>query len=96
MKRRMISVIAGTLIVLLSTNVLAANLDDGIWSYGGHHEIKNWGAFSNYWHPTERHWSRVVRHSDSKANKAYANADKTSEAFINTKVGEKASFYRGF
>lgn len=54
------------------------------------------GAFSNYWQPTEKHWSQVVRHSDSESDKGYADADKTSKAFLNTSIGEKVSFYRGF
>ncbi len=96
MKKKWLSVCAVALVVLFSSNALAASLNDGVWSYGGHHEIGNWGAFSNYWHPTEKHWSRVVRHSDSKAVKAYAEAELTSKAFVNTKIGEKVSFYRGF
>lgn len=96
MKKKWLSVFAVALVVLFSSNSLAANLDDGVWSYGGHHEIGNWGAFSNYWHPTEKHWSQVVRHSDSESDKGYADADKTSKAFLNTSIGEKVSFYRGF
>lgn len=47
MKKKWLSVFAVALVVLFSSNALAANLDDGVWSYGGHHEIGNWGAFSN-------------------------------------------------
>lgn len=45
MKRKWLSVFAVALVVLFSSNALAANLDDGVWSYGGHHEIGNWGGF---------------------------------------------------
>ena len=71
--------------------ILAAqNIYGGVWSYGGHHDPNNWGAFSNYYHRSRSHWSNVVRASYSEKG---PNA--TSYAFINTSVGEVAYFYCG-
>ncbi|TFU95531.1 lactococcin 972 family bacteriocin [Granulicatella sp. WM01] len=67
----------------------------GIWSYGGHHDSDNWGAFSNYYHRTVTHWSEVVRHRDSKAKNVTALLGNTSKAFINTFWGEHVSFGAG-
>jgi lactococcin 972 family bacteriocin len=72
------------------------SVQGGEWSYGGHHDPSNWGAFSNYYHGSKWHWSKVVRHSDSKSNRGTATAGNTSKAFVNTKVGEKVSFDFGF
>lgn len=95
-KKRLLFLVVAFVLTVFSSSAFAASLDDGVWSYGGHHEIGNWGAFSNYWHPTEYYWSRVVRQSDSNYDKKYAVADDTSRAFINTQIGEVAYFYRGF
>lgn len=82
--------------LLTSVAFASVEVDGGIWSYGGVHEVGNWGAFSNYYHPSRYHYSRVVRGSDSKANTKYAGAGNTSRAFLNTSIGEKAYFYYGF
>jgi len=82
--------------LLTSVAFASAEVDGGILSYGGVHEIGNWGAFSNYYHPSRYHYSKVVIGSDSKFNTDYANAGQTSKAFIHTKFGEKAYFYYGF
>ncbi|MGV3353454.1 lactococcin 972 family bacteriocin [Streptococcus orisratti] len=80
----------------IAPGVLAAqNIYGGVWSYGGHHDPSNWGAFSNYYHRTRRHWSNVIRASDSKANYSEVGANATSTAFINTSVGEVAYFNCG-
>ncbi|HEL2413439.1 TPA: lactococcin 972 family bacteriocin [Streptococcus suis] len=80
----------------IAPGVLAAqNIYGGVWSYGGHHDPNNWGAFSNYYHRTRRHWSNVIRASDSKANYSEVGANATSTAFINTSVGEVAYFNCG-
>lgn len=86
-----------SIISVATTTVLAAKeVGGGIWSYGGHHDFYNWGAFSNYWHPSKKHNSTVVRASDAQCDKKYAGAGGTSKAFINTKIGEVAYFYYGF
>lgn len=76
--------------------VFAQSVMGGQWSYGGHHDPRNWGAFSNYWHPSRSHSSVVIRHSDSRSNRGYAGSDETSYAFIHTQYGEGASFDIGF
>ncbi|WP_407932818.1 lactococcin 972 family bacteriocin [Granulicatella seriolae] len=88
--------LVAALLLSFLTPVLAVSVQGGEWSYGGHHDPVNWGAFSNYYHPTRHHWSSVVRHSDSKSSKGYAGAGGTSKAFVNTQVGEGASFDFGF
>lgn len=82
--------------LLTSVAFASVEVDGGIWSYGGVHEVGNWGAFSNYYHPSRYHYSRVVRGSDSIADTKYASAGKTSRAFLNTSIGEKAYFDYGF
>ncbi|WP_282930164.1 lactococcin 972 family bacteriocin [Anaerococcus sp. Marseille-Q7828] len=82
--------------LLTSVAFASVEVDGGIWSYGGVHEVGNWGAFSNYYHPSRYHYSRVVRGRDSKDDTKYAGAGNTSQAFIHTKIGEKAYFYYGF
>ncbi|WP_373192534.1 lactococcin 972 family bacteriocin [Enterococcus sp. RIT-PI-f] len=81
---------------LLAFATPAFAVQGGNWSYGGHHDPTNWGAFSNYYHPTRWHWSSVTRHRDSRSNRGTANANATSRAFINTNLGERASFDFGF
>ena len=82
--------------LLTSVAFASVKVDGGVWSYGAVHEVGNWGAFSNYYHPSRYHHSTVVRGRDSKAITKYAGADQTSRAFVNTNVGEKAYFYYGF
>ncbi|CYU76466.1 lactococcin 972 family bacteriocin [Streptococcus suis] len=84
------TLLLGTLIAPLT--VLAAPYLGGNWSYGGHHDPNNWGAFSNFYHPSSSHWSRVVRDSDSSSRKGTAGPGGTSRAFINTNLGEVAYF----
>ena len=92
---RILSIISLTTI-LSSVAFASVEVDGGVWSYGGVHKANDWGAFSNYYHPNRYHHSRVVRGRDSQSDTAYAGAGKTSQAFINTKIGEKAYFYYGF
>lgn len=98
MKNKLTKILAVLSLTTLMSSVAFASVqvDGGIWSYGGVHEVGNWGAFSNYYHPSRYHYSRVVRGSDSKSDTKYAGADKTSRAFLNTSIGEKAYFYYGF
>lgn len=94
-KKLAISFLSLSLLGAVSTTVLADDYLGGVWSYGGHHDPFDWGAFSNYYHRTVQHWSQVVRHSDSGKSLVKAEAGETSKAFINTSVGEKASFDAG-
>lgn len=98
MKKKIITglFIATTLLAFATPALAAVDVQGGSWSYGGHHDPSNWGAFSNYYHPSKWHWSSVVRHRDSKSSRGTASAGGTSKAFINTKVGEKVSFDFGF
>lgn len=81
---------------MMSTVYAAKNVNGGVWSYGGHHDPSNWGAFSNYYHKSKNHWSSVTRHSDSVNDIDHAVKGKTSMAFLNTKLGEKCDFDYGF
>ena len=52
-------VVASSLAVLafsLALPVLAVSHRGGEWTYGGHHDPNNWGAFSNYYHGSRDHW----------------------------------------
>lgn len=96
--RKILSIaVFAAVIMLLATPVFAAvHVDGGTWAYGGWHEPGNWGAFSNYYHPSRWHWSSVVRGSDAKSDRGTAGAGYTSEAFINTDIGEHVDFDYGF
>lgn len=81
----------GSLALTCSVPVLAAP-NGGHWSYGGHHDPYNWGAFSNYYHADYSHWSTVVRQRDSRSSYGDAAPKHTSRAFINTHFGEHVWF----
>ena len=93
--KRILSIVSLTTF-LSSVAFASVKVDGGVWSYGGVHNPGDWGAFSNYYHPSRYHYSEVVRGSDSKADRKYNYAGKTSYAFLNTKIGEKAYFDYGF
>ncbi|KPG69479.1 hypothetical protein A5886_001960 [Enterococcus sp. 8G7_MSG3316] len=88
--------VATTIFSLAAPAFAAVSVQGGTWSYGGQHNPTNWGAFSNYYHKDKWHWSSVVRHRDLKSNKGTASKGGTSKAFVNTNLGEKASFDFGF
>ena len=91
------AIVIFSICVLFSLTVFAGeSVDGGYWSYGGYHDPSNWGAFSNYYHPTRWHWSSVVRDSDAESNRGTASAGYTSKAFINCAVGEYVKFDSGF
>lgn len=92
-------VVASSLAVLafsLALPVLAASHRGGEWTYGGHHNPNNWGAFSNYYHGSTYHWSYVGSTSRNNQRTIYARAQRTSYAFINTTVGEHVVFDAGW
>lgn len=74
------------------TIVHAVDYKGGTWTYGGHHEVGNWGPFSNFYHETQYHSSSVVSEADSTSDYAEAAAKYTSKAFINTYIGEPVKF----
>lgn len=92
MKKVIISFICCLVTVMLAVPVLAESRYGGNWSYGGHHDPNNWGAFSNYYHDYSNHWSSVSRASDSVGRTGYSGPHGTSTAFINTQFGETAYF----
>lgn len=98
MKKHGFFLVCSTLLFVftLIVPVKAIPVQGGNWVYGGHHDIMNWGAFSQYDHPSRRHWSSVKRGSDGKRVVDYAGADAKSYAFINTSVGEYVDFDFGF
>lgn len=62
----------------------------GTWTYGANHAPNNWGAYSEYYHPSRWHWSDVSSSSDYDYRAAGARY--TSRSFINTYVEEVADF----
>ncbi|MBF6625189.1 lactococcin 972 family bacteriocin [Aerococcaceae bacterium zg-BR9] len=74
------------LIFSITIPVLVVSHYGGEWTYGGHHDPNNWGAFSNYYHGTSWHWSYVGSASRNHQRTAYADARSTSYAFINTDI----------
>lgn len=96
-KKMLLSFLLIAAIIIIPTfSVLAVSVQGGEWTYGGHHELHNWGAFSNYYHPDRYHWSYVESLDRSNSNKGYADAGYTSHAYINTWVGERCAFDFGF
>lgn len=92
-------VVVASLVVLsfsVALPVLAASHRGGEWTYGGHHDPNNWGAFSNYYHGTQHHWSYVGSTIRNNQRTVYAGARSTSYAFINTNVGEHVVFDAGW
>ncbi|NYS49375.1 lactococcin 972 family bacteriocin [Streptococcus danieliae] len=76
--------------------VSAVSHRGGEWTYGAHHNPNNWGAFSNYYHGGQHHWSYVGSTARNNQRTAYAGAHATSYAFINTNVGEYVVFDAGW
>lgn len=76
--------------------VLAVAHRGGEWTYGGHHNPGNWGAFSNYYHGSRWHWSYVGSNVRNRSHRATAYAGNHSYAFINTNVGESVVFDAGW
>lgn len=66
--------------------------DGGVWTYGA----TNGGAFSNYYHGSKYHSSTVVSRWNSRSNRGYAYAGRTSYAYIPTKWGEQVAFYYNY
>lgn len=64
----------------------------GVWTYGA----SNGGAYSNYYHGSKYHSSTVVSRKNSNSSKGYANAGRTSYAYIRTTWGEQAAFYYNY
>lgn len=93
------TVVASSLAVLafsLASPVLAISLRGGEWTYGGHHDPINWGAFSNYYHGSRFHWAYVgsIRRDNQKL--VYAGARGEAYAFVNTYFGEQVTFDAGW
>ena len=92
-------VVASSLVVLafsLASPVLALSFRGGEWTYGGHHDPNNWGAFSNYYHGSEDHWAYVGSNGRDNQKTAYAGAHSAAYAFINTNFGEQVTFDAGW
>ena len=92
-------VVASSLAVLafsLALPVLAVSHRGGEWTYGGHHDPNNWGAFSNYYHGSEDHWAYVGSNGRDNQKTAYAGAHSAAYAFINTNFGEQVTFDAGW
>ncbi|PZO95728.1 lactococcin 972 family bacteriocin [Streptococcus halichoeri] len=83
------------LLLTIALPVLAASHQGGVWTYGGHHDPNNWGAFSNYYHRSSWHWSYVGSTARNNQRTATAGARSTSYAFINTNFGEQVVFDAG-
>lgn len=84
------------LLAATTTSAFAIYVGGGQWTYGGHHDPKNWGAFSDYHHAVKYHWSSVSSAERKLADKDCAEAGYTSHAFINTNLGEVVYFDYGF
>ncbi|MGT2784912.1 lactococcin 972 family bacteriocin [Streptococcus merionis] len=93
------TVIATALTILMfsvALPVLAVSHRGGEWNYGGHHDPDNWGAFSNYYHATNYHWSYVGSTGRANERTVYAGARSAAHAFINTNFGEHVNFDAGW
>lgn len=92
-------VVASSLAVLafsLALPVLAVSHRGGEWSYGGHHDPNNWGAFSNYYHGSRDHWAYVGSNGCDNQKTAYTGARSVAYAFVNTNFGEQVTFDAGW
>lgn len=92
-------VVASSLAVLafsLALPVLAVSHRGGEWSYGGHHDPNNWGAFSNYYHGSRDHWAYVGSNGCDNQKTAYTGARSVAYAFVNTNFGEQLTFDAGW
>ena len=92
---RIRKVVASSLAVLafsLALPVLAVSHRGGEWTYGGHHDPNNWGAFSNYYHGSRDHWAN----GRDNQKTPYAGARSAAYAFVNTNFGEQLTFDAGW
>lgn len=92
-------VVASSLAVLafsLALPVLAVSHRGGEWTYGGHHDPYNWGAFSNYYHGSQYHWAYVGSNERNNQKTVYAGAHSAAYAFVNTNLGERITFDAGW
>ncbi|MFA9414225.1 lactococcin 972 family bacteriocin [Streptococcus sp. E29BA] len=92
-------VVASSLAVLafsLALPVLAVSHLGGEWTYGGHHDPNNWGAFSNYYHGSQYHWAYVGSKGRNNQKTTYAGAHSAAYAFVNTNFGEPVTFDAGW
>ncbi|ASW49687.2 MULTISPECIES: lactococcin 972 family bacteriocin [Streptococcus] len=92
------TVVMSTLTLLMFSvfiPVFAVSHLGGEWTYGGHHDPGNWGAFSNYYHGSSWHWSYVGSTIRNNQKKSSASAGSSSYAFINTDIGEHVVFDAG-
>ena len=92
-------VVASSLAVLafsLALPVLAVSHRGGEWSYGGHHDPNNWGAFSNYYHGSRDYWAYVGSNGCDNQKTAYTGARSVAYAFVNTNFGEQVTFDAGW
>ena len=94
--RKVVASSLAVLAVSLALPVLAASHRGGEWTYGGHHDPNNWGAFSNYYHGSRFHWAYVgsIRRDNQKL--VYAGARGEAYAFVNTYFGEQITFDAGW
>ena len=93
------TVVASSLAVLafsLASPVLAMSFRGGEWTYGGHHDPNNWGAFSNYYHGSRFHWAYVGSNGRKNEKRVYAGARSAAYAFVNTYFGEQVTFDAGW
>ncbi|EHN58417.1 MULTISPECIES: lactococcin 972 family bacteriocin [Oenococcus] len=75
-----------------STIALAANVSGGTWNYG-----VGWNGdygYSNYYHGSRSHWSKVVRGSET--NTSTGAAGHWSKASIQHFPPTRMSYYYGF
>lgn len=83
--------------LMTSAQVLAVNVQGGIWEYGRVHNPLRWGAFSSYYHSSKWHWAKVASLSRPERNdKATGDAGYLARAFMTTNMGESAEFDFGF
>ncbi|MGT2756390.1 lactococcin 972 family bacteriocin [Streptococcus ovuberis] len=91
-KSNILKLFLGVSFVLGVGSPVLAVQNGGYWSYGGHHDPDNWGAFSSYRHDYMWHWASVTRASDSRGDYKTADRHYTAYAFVNTSFGEHAWF----
>ena len=93
------TVVASSIAVLafsLASPVLAFSYRGGEWNYGGHHDPKNWGAYSNYYHGSRYHWAYVGSIGRDNQKIVYKGARVAAYAFVNTDFGEQVTFDAGW
>ncbi|MGX7109402.1 lactococcin 972 family bacteriocin [Facklamia miroungae] len=95
MKKITKTILASSVLLLLPLTVVNAGISykGGTWATGANHSFNNWGAFSNYFHPTRYHASSVASLKNGNSDYDEAVASVPSKAFINTSVGERVDFW---